>query len=335
MTLGKSKKVLKYYSVTQSPFYKLERKKDLFKLLFLTEKQVDLLLKYATDGTGRNFTVSSVESKGKNREVHIPKDLTHKVHNRIFLLLRRIKSPDYLHSGVKKRSHVTNALTHSGSNLNQFSIDISKFYNSTSYKMIFHFFQDVMKCSKDVSYIIANIISFNGHLPTGSPVSQVVSFLVNMRMFDKLNRLAKHNNICMTVYVDDITFSGDKIPSEFVSSVKSIIDKKGYKTHKISLCKSADDDNSVREVTGVIIKSDGSVDVPNRIRHEIYSLKRSIDFEKSLAVDIALQKYKKIIGLIYSAAQISPGYKTLGKKYVDMQREYVNTLADEAISSSK
>lgn len=71
------------------------------------------------------------------------------------------------------------------------------------------------------------------HLISGAPTSQILSYLVNHKMFDELQSLSDKNNVTMTIYVDDVVFSSEhKISSEFRQSVLSLIKKYNYQVSR-------------------------------------------------------------------------------------------------------
>ena len=62
----------------------------------------------------------------------------------------------------------------------------------------------------------------NGHLPTGSPISQSVAFFSNLTVFNNISTYSKSRNIEFSVYVDDLTFSGKVIPKCFTDYINVI-----------------------------------------------------------------------------------------------------------------
>lgn len=96
----------------------------------------------------------------------------------------------------------------------------------------------------------------------------MLSYLVNKSMFDEMHCLCCKYNITMTVYVDDAIFSSDApIPLWFRNQVISIVTKQGYNISRNKVKYYAPTD--VKKVTGVIIRSDGTLDIPNKLRLKI------------------------------------------------------------------
>lgn len=96
------------------------------------------------------------------------------------------------------------------------------------------------KQSSDVSEFISNLLTApqkkannERALITGSPISQFFSYVINKRMFDKLSDLAKSEGITFSVYVDDISFSSNKIISHnFLKKTFAIIKNNGFEISK-------------------------------------------------------------------------------------------------------
>lgn len=216
-TCGKS------YPLSDSVLYKLSSKKRLAHILFSTPQELKLLAR------GDNYRCFLMRPKsGKARMIQEPLPKLDKIHTRVASLLCRIEVFDGLHSGRKGRSNISNAKPHMGEGKSVITADISNFFSSTSRFQVFDFFFDVMRCSSDVADILASLLTINGHIPTGSRVSMPLAYFANLKMFDEVRRLASRANAEMTLYVDDMTFSGERLRKCFVSSLFSVLRKYGH-----------------------------------------------------------------------------------------------------------
>lgn len=236
----------KSYPLQDSPFHKLTSKKQLRKLLDIDSEK----LKKLRQDKGNYSEFENVSDSGKARKIQKPTRELDVVHTRIASLLCRISTPDYLHSGKKQHSNVTNARQHK----NEYALlatDVKSFFSSTTWNMVFSFFYGVMKCSSDVSEILSDLCTCHKHIPTGSRISMPLAFWANIRMFSELDCLSNKHGVTMTVYVDDLTFSGREVNNLFRSSVKKIINKHGHIMHptKTKLYKP----NQPKLVTGVVV----------------------------------------------------------------------------------
>lgn len=239
----------KSYKIIDSPFYKLIRKSKLLSILCISSDDLNFLRR-----STERYNVFSQKGNGdKERVIEHPREKLDMVHTRIASLICRIENPQFLHSGLKGRSHITNAKTHS-KNGKVLTTDVKAFFPSTSRDMIFKFFYKTMKCSSNVADILADICSINGHLPTGSRISMPLAFWVNSEMFFELKRLSDLHDVCMTVYVDDVTFSGSAISQLFVSTAKNIISRHGHTMHPKKTVLYKHDD--VKVITGVVLNGE-------------------------------------------------------------------------------
>ena len=58
--------------------------------------------------------------------------------------------------------------------------------------------------------IIIKHIKIKNHLPSGTPTSQILSYLANLDMFDEIMNYCKEHNLLCSIYVDDITLSTNR-----------------------------------------------------------------------------------------------------------------------------
>lgn len=244
----------KSYSIHDSALYKVTSKKKLSRILLTSVDR----LKYLTGD--ENYNVFTDSTSGKPREIETPYPELDKVQTRIASLLCRIKQPDYLHSGIKGHSHVSNAKAHIG-NHKVLTTDIKSFFPCTTKKMVFSFFHKVMKCPPDVADILSGLCTYSGYIPTGSRISMPLAFWANEPMFNTLHKISIKNSIKMTVFVDDITFSGNKINRGFVKQVQNIISNFGHAMHpdKTRLYNSSE----IKIITGVAV-SDTNIHITNK-----------------------------------------------------------------------
>lgn len=250
----------KQYPLTDSCFYKLESKQRLSKLLNVELSYIQSLT------SDDNYNCYTDLNGLKPRDIEHPYLNLDKVQTRIASLICRIEQPSYIHSGVKGRSHITNAAEHIGDH-HVLTSDIQSFFPNTTIKMVFDFFYKKMKCSPDVSYLLANLCTCKGHIPTGSRISMPLAFWANEPMFDQLHRLSISKNLTFTVFVDDMVFSGNAVDQKFLYNIKKIILDCGHTVHpqKTKLHSAG----KVKVVTGVAV-DDSGLKVANKHRKNIY-----------------------------------------------------------------
>ena len=287
-------RIPKRYPREQSPIYKLRNRRKLASLFGLTYKQLEEII-HRTDNY-RKFNIS--KNLSKPRLIEEPKSTLKRLHRRLFTLLLRIEPPNYLHSGVKGRSYITNAYAHVGAK-RLLKLDIRNFFPSTRQWHVFDFFHTSMNCSSDVAGTLAKLSTCDSHVPTGSCLSQIIAFYAHVEMFSEIQKLALARNLTMTCYVDDITISGQCVNRYLLFLIRGILMKNGLKSHplkeRIYLI------NAPREVTGSIV-AENRLLLPNRKHKEIYEISNSLkdypDDETKLAV------IEMLIGKIVAANQV-------------------------------
>ncbi|MDH3000647.1 hypothetical protein A1D23_09460 [Chelonobacter oris] len=302
--MKKKKKIIthkKSYPLEKSPLFKTSYINRLLDILEINRQTFDSIIE-------NKEHLYHLFTQGK-REIQKPINELYNVHNRIASLLLRITQPDFVFSGIRGRSYIENAKEHVRAK-EMLTTDITSFFPSTRRKMIFWFFKENLQCSYKIANFLADLCSIDDHLPTGSQISIPLAFWVNSKMFDELNLLATKNNLKMTLYVDDITFSGDKIPKGFKYQIEKIINKHRHniKLNKTTLYKG----QSVKEVTGLILQ-DGDILPPNRQFKKLYlSLNRwkNLISEKGNGEKIEWQ-YPRIIGLLNNISYFKPEYKSV------------------------
>jgi len=95
-----------------------------------------------------------------------------------------------------------------------------------------------------------------------------LAFWANYNMLEELNCLSKKHNLDFSVYVDDLTFSGDQINNLFLSTVKKIVTRYSHECHpnKTKIYGK----NDYKLVTGVAIKN-GELIIANSKMKDIYN----------------------------------------------------------------
>jgi hypothetical protein len=227
------------------------------------------------------------------------------IHKRLLKLLCRIAPPEYVHSAIKKRSYKTNAEQHAAAE-NVLKIDIKKFFPSVKFHYIHDFFLNALQCSKDIATILARLCTvhtdmYGVHLPTGSCISPLLSFLANRRLFDAVKQIAEQHDCIFTVYVDDITISGAKATRDVLTLIAIEIHKHGYQYHKIETYHA-----EPATVTGLVV-SKGKVCLPFGRAKKIRELQKTLRLAKDNLLRSKL--LASLVGCLSEAEQINPVYK--------------------------
>jgi hypothetical protein len=252
-----------------------------------------------------------------------------RIHQRIAKLFSRIAPPKYLHSAVKKRSYKTNAQAHLGCR-RAFKIDIRQYYPSVSFGAVHRFFEKNMKCSPDVATILSKLctVAARGrtHLPTGSSVSPILSYWIHSDLFDGINALCVSEGCVMTLYVDDITVSGENANKGLIAQIKQLIHRAGLTAHKIKTF-----DAVPATVTGVIVHGNRLV-LPHERAKDIRELRATV---RSLPEDDIDSVLSRLVGKLNEAQQFVAGYGTIKRNLLAENAGPWKRITEERVAKSR
>ncbi len=259
---------MKKYKLEDSCLFKITTKRKLCEILLISHDQLKLL--QTNNDLFRSQTIS--DKKGKKRDCDMPKlPLLQKVHKRVHKLLSSIIVPDYIFS-VKGKNAKLNAKYHQENcNKTIITMDIKGFFPSITSSKVYNLFHQVFQCNKDIAFILTHLLTHNNCVPTGCHHSSILSYFACKDIFDNINKKAISNNCKFSLYVDDITISGNKsnIVKTYVSKVMS--------TNKLSL---SEEKTKIykpsyprKKITGVILYVNGKIKPQNKTYKKIHELK--------------------------------------------------------------
>lgn len=278
----------------QSILYKVTSPQMLADRLLISRGELDALLADA-DPYKRWI------DKKSGRAIQEPRPRLAKVHRRIAKLLGGIDTPPYLHSAKKGRSYISNAAAHSVDD-GCVKIDVRKFYPSARVQAVYHFFLDRMACDGDVAGMLAKLLTVDGHLPTGSSASPIVSYFAYEDLFHELAVLAEVSGCKMTVYVDDIVFTGAGATPRLLFEARKAIGKRHLHGHKTKVFRPG----QPRIITGVAVTKSG-FRLPNRRQVDIAEDQKLFD-----GLPFGREKLivaRRLTGRLFEASQIDAGWR--------------------------
>ena len=246
-----------------------------------------------------NFNVYPKLVNGKIRIIEQPKTLLQILHRRVHELLARIETPEYLHSTIKGRSYLTNANAHSADE-KLIKIDIKKFYQSVSKGAVYRFFFEEMECTSQVAGLLADLLTYGNHLPTGSSASPILSYYVCKNMFNSIHSLCHENGLVFTCYVDDMTISGQKANGDIINQVREIVSSAFLRTHKIRKYQGTQS----KVITGVAKTANGNK-LPFKNNLKIVKSFGMLRNESGVFLN-DLKLKNQLLGQLVSASQIEP-----------------------------
>lgn len=286
----KRRKQQKYerYPFSDSPWTQDLTQRDLAELIGWKKHQLEALVR-----DKERYTRRKTEQIGsKMRDLAVPTGKLRTVHERLKFHLNKIKQPPYLFSPRRGRSQRDNA-EHHVDQVQFFSLDIKQFYPSTSDEHIFRWAYHVAGLRSDVAGLLVKIVAIDGKMPFGSPVSPVLTTQVHRLMFDEIYELCLSKGLVMSLWVDDLTISGQFVRGELVEAIRSIIRRQGFKTHKIKF-RSAGRSRGGRPVvvTGVPVRAkrvDAPFSLQKRVQNGYAKLREDLtDVERGQAIDSLL-----------------------------------------------
>lgn len=302
------------YPVEQSPLFRLSSRKRLAQNVL----SVDFpFLERLANGRS-NYSVFKRVTGGKERRIELPCSNLQKIHLKLFTLLAKLETPDYLHSGVVGRSYVTNAMVHIG-NVPLVNLDIKKYYPSVDGARIYRFFAFAMGCSPDVAGLLTRLCTYDNHVPIGSCVSQALAFHATKPLFDELHQLAVEAGVRESYYVDDLTWSGANATPSFLWKAKQIVHRHGFDHHK-GRCFAA---HQNRLVTGVLLNGLKATILPSKeleMWKALCGLGELYPHERPAALD-------RLIGWLTAASQIEPRFADRIPKLRQQMRDASTALA--------
>ena len=286
--------MIKYHPLDQSRLYKVTTRRKLAAVFGMAEAELQKLVAMPKPFSSRHLEVVR-NGVAKVRHVQEPRGPLRPVHIRVRKLLSRIEPPGFLFCPVKGRSYVSNAAVHIGSKELR-TLDVANYFPSTPRHRVYWFFNTVMNCSTDVASILAKLLTSDGNLATGSTASPILSFYAFQDMWLKVADLAHTANCKLSVYMDDVTVSGDQVSEALMWAIRSQVHSRGLKYHKERYYR-----GSKGEVTGVIVR-DGKTVLPNRQRKKLYDLKA--DLRKTDDANLSSSIQSRIAGMNNQQKQV-------------------------------
>ncbi|SHF83233.1 Reverse transcriptase (RNA-dependent DNA polymerase) [Litoreibacter ascidiaceicola] len=244
----------KSYAIDQCALYRCSTRKKLFKLLQTSSE------KFAELKAASNLykPLRKKKKDGTFRPVLAPRGDLKRIQRRIGELLLRVKTPDYLMSPVRGRSNIDNAARHRGAAAFHL-LDIEDFYPSCTASKVAWFFGKCLGCPPDVVKVLLDLTTLNGVLPAGSPASPSLAFWAYADMWDEIDQLTSDAGCQVSVYVDDITVSGQSVPGVLIHAIKERLAHHG---HSFKASKEIGQINAPVVVTGVVVR-DRTLLMPN------------------------------------------------------------------------
>jgi hypothetical protein len=218
------------YTLESSPFAQNPTQRD---VAALVRESKENLKNLATPHFKERFLVRrTIEANNKTRDLVYPEGRLRAVHERLKFHFSKIIQPSYLMSPRKGRAQRDNAEAHLEAA--QFvTLDLKQFYPSTTRQMIRNSLTAQFDMHSDVAGLIAHIATADDRACFGSPLTPVLAALVHRPMFNVIADRCAEDDLSYTVWVDDLTISGERITGELRADIRNIVSKSGLKSHKL------------------------------------------------------------------------------------------------------
>lgn len=217
------------YGLERSPFSQKPTQKKLAELLGMSRDELRRNANYREQCIVRR----TEDINGKVRQLAYPVGPLRIIHEKLKYHLNKVKQPDYLFSPRKGVGQRDNAEHHSGHN-QYLSLDLKQFYPSTTHSMVKSWLRDELGMYEDVAGLFAILATVDGVVSFGSPLTPVLVSLVHRNMFDEIATECEKRGLAYSVWVDDLTISGDFVEAEFLKSTREIVARRGMQSHKIT-----------------------------------------------------------------------------------------------------
>lgn len=260
------------YDLKSSPLYKMANPRRLAKLLGITEEALEAIANSKT-----NYKEWDEIQNNKTRHIESPRPKLKVIQKKLGTLLTRIEPPPYLFCPAKGRTYFDNAQLHVGGAVIR-KLDIKSFFQSASASAVIRFYSRTMMCAPHIAELLTKLTVFNGHLPTGSPLSPIMSYFAYRDMWDAIEQKVIANECKMSVWMDDLVVSGASVPESLMWDLQKIIYNAGLRYHTGK--KSRSYFGGTGEVTGLIVTPNGLA-VPHRTHYKIWQETKAIQRSKS------------------------------------------------------
>lgn len=102
------------------------------------------------------------------------------------------------------------------------SLDLRNCFGTITHKHVHDLFKNRLHFGRDVASPLTRLTTYHRHLPQGAPTSPKLCALVLDPMFVELRHLADEFGLEVTMWVDDITFSGRQARAAIQPAIKII-----------------------------------------------------------------------------------------------------------------
>jgi RNA-directed DNA polymerase len=248
-------------------------------LLLKTDKRKLQLL--ASQPPYKTFTIP--KKNGGERLIEAP---NHDLKRVLSLLNRYLQSTYYFEKsraaygfivGVKNDDDRRNVLANAKKHLHKtwlLNIDLKDFFHSVDREQVVDIFvKPPFKFKRQLPDILADLTTYNGRLPMGTPTSPVLSNFACRILDERLSAMAEDLLWVYTRYADDMSFSSNKrLDEETINSILRLIREEGFSPNKQKIKLFGPKEDKI--VTGLLVSDKVSLapDYLPRLENDIRQL---------------------------------------------------------------
>ncbi len=157
---------------------------------------------------------------------------------------------------LEDRNILSNAQRHLG-NPHLLNIDMEDFFHFVTYARVEDVLTTLLPHARaDLIALLCRITTRHGRLPMGAPTSPALSNFACLGLDADLETLTRHLGLTYTRFADDLSFSGNKAPSEAdVSMIRATIESYSFKINEAKVKHYAPGDQKM--VTGLVVADEG------------------------------------------------------------------------------
>jgi hypothetical protein len=239
-------------------------------------------LRWLCNNINRHYKITFKPKKsGKLRKITNPDKSLRLIQEKINSILGKLPLPDYMQTGSKGKSILTNAIPHFRASV-LVKIDIKDFYPSICFTRVFSFFKKLSRFSNEVAWCLARLTTLDDEIPQGALTSPTLVALIayggGNGVAAQLKKVAEKFHGQFTFYGDDGCLSGPLSAKDYMLiSAQKTVERFGFTWHPEKTSQAIGDD---RKVTPGVDVTHGP-DVPKEKRAEYK--KQLLDLEKKQA----------------------------------------------------
>jgi RNA-directed DNA polymerase len=153
------------------------------------------------------------------------------------------------------------------------TMDIKNFFPNIKTHRVINTF-NIFGISKDLSPILARLVTSHNHLPQGAPTSPSVGRMALNPFAYELNNMliGIHSNAAFSIYVDDIIISGPEGIARIIPTVERMLSRHG---HKINRAKTQIM-QKYKEQAALNIRLNKRIEATSKFRAEIEDLEKHL-----------------------------------------------------------